>query len=316
MIYKFSQPVRYLAAAIVAGLALGLTWFMPEVKAAESSLLVLLLAVVLATWLFGWKAGLSTTALCTVGHIAITASRSTEFAPASVHLLVFLLLSLLILGLAVMRQAAEESLGNSETQLRAILENSLDPIAVSHNGIHQYVNPAYLRMFGYHDAGDLLGKSVLNVIAPDERLAIQRRVERRTCGEAVENSYETRGLRADGGNIDMEVHVSTYRLQNELLSLVILRDITGRKRALQEKEHLISELRDALSKVKLLHGLLPTCAGCHKIRNEEGEWEEMETYISEHSDVDFSHGLCPNCAKRLYPEVFDTESDPSLTNLR
>ena len=72
----------------------------------------------------------------------------------------------------------------------------------------------------------------------------------------------------------------------------------GERRA----EMLVEELRDALAEVKTLSGLLPICAGCKKIRNEEGRWEQMETYISSHSDAEFSHGLCPDCMRRLYPE--------------
>jgi hypothetical protein len=87
----------------------------------------------------------------------------------------------------------------------------------------------------------------------------------------------------------------------------MVRDITERKRALREKEMLINELREALSKVKTLGGLLPTCAGCRKIRDEDGEWHDMESYISAHSEAGFSHGLCPACAERLYPEVFGPE---------
>jgi len=302
-----SQPARFAAASAAGVIALALSWVMPQFQSDETSLVILLSAVALSTWLCGWRAGLLTTSISTAGFVVINVLRSAEFTETSIHVTVFLVLSLLILGLAILRQEAEESLGQSETQLRAILENSLDPIAVSHGGIHQYVNPAYLKMFGYRQAADLIGKSVLNVISEDERLLIQNRIERRARGETVESSYETRGLRSDGGHIDMEVHVSTYQLQGQTLSLVILRDITDRKRAMQEKEILIGELRGALSRVKTLSGLLPTCAGCRKIRDEEGEWHEMETYISEHSNAGFSHGLCPACAERLYPEVFGHE---------
>ena len=69
------------------------------------------------------------------------------------------------------------------------------------------------------------------------------------------------------------------------------------------------ELASALSKVKQLSGLLPICAGCKKIRNDLGYWEQIEAYISEHSQAEFSHGLCPECARRLYPEYADREEE-------
>jgi len=64
------------------------------------------------------------------------------------------------------------------------------------------------------------------------------------------------------------------------------------------------ELEDALSQVKQLSGMLPICASCKKIRNDTGYWEQIENYISMHSDAEFSHGLCPDCGKKLYPDFF------------
>ena len=60
---------------------------------------------------------------------------------------------------------------------------------------------------------------------------------------------------------------------------------------------------EALDKVKKLTGMLPICANCKKIRNDQGYWEQIEAYISEHSAVEFTHGLCPECATKLYPEI-------------
>ena len=82
--------------------------------------------------------------------------------------------------------------------------------------------------------------------------------------------------------------------------------LAGRTRELQEtlweQEKLTLELRDALSQVKTLSGLLPICASCKKIENDKGGWEQMEVYIRDRSEVDFSHGICPECAEKLYPE--------------
>lgn len=66
----------------------------------------------------------------------------------------------------------------------------------------------------------------------------------------------------------------------------------------------ISELEKALEEVNSLSGLLPICASCKKIRDDKGYWNQIESYISEHSEADFSHGLCPDCAIKLYPEFY------------
>jgi AmiR/NasT family two-component response regulator len=73
---------------------------------------------------------------------------------------------------------------------------------------------------------------------------------------------------------------------------------------LMELRRLNAELQDALYKVKTLSGLLPICCSCKKIRDDEGYWNQLEVYIRGHSEVEFSHGLCPECAKELYPEIF------------
>ena len=81
-----------------------------------------------------------------------------------------------------------------------------------------------------------------------------------------------------------------------------VRDITARKRAEEDRERLIVELKDALSKVRALRGMLPICSSCKKIRNDEGYWEQVETYIGDHSEAEFTHGICPDCSKKLYPQ--------------
>ena len=81
-----------------------------------------------------------------------------------------------------------------------------------------------------------------------------------------------------------------------------MRDITDRKAADAERERLIQELQDALARVKTLSGLLPVCASCRKIRDKQGAWHSLETYIRTHTEADFSHGICPDCRRKLYPE--------------
>lgn len=71
----------------------------------------------------------------------------------------------------------------------------------------------------------------------------------------------------------------------------------------QEREKLIIVLQTALSEVKTLRGFIPICAKCKKIRDDKGFWNQIESYISEHSKAEFSHNICPDCVKKLYPEL-------------
>ena len=72
----------------------------------------------------------------------------------------------------------------------------------------------------------------------------------------------------------------------------------------KEKSEAIKELHKALEEVKTLSGFLPICASCKKIRDDKGYWNQIEAYISEHSEAEFSHGICPECAQKLYPDIY------------
>ncbi len=82
----------------------------------------------------------------------------------------------------------------------------------------------------------------------------------------------------------------------------IKEDITARKQAEAERDQLILELQESVAKVKSLTGLLPICAGCKRIRDDQGYWSQVESYISEHTEATFSHGMCPDCVEKWYPE--------------
>ncbi len=83
-----------------------------------------------------------------------------------------------------------------------------------------------------------------------------------------------------------------------------IQDITERKQLESEKDALITELELALARVKKLEGFLPICSYCKKIRDDQGDWQQIETYIHERSDAEFSHGICPECLKAHYPDFY------------
>jgi len=81
----------------------------------------------------------------------------------------------------------------------------------------------------------------------------------------------------------------------------LVTEMEERKRAQEEKDAVIVELQNALAQVKTLSGLIPICASCKKIRDDQGFWKQIESYVHDHSDAEFSHGICPDCAAELYP---------------
>ena len=89
----------------------------------------------------------------------------------------------------------------------------------------------------------------------------------------------------------------------EIISAVhITRDITQRRLIQNEREILVRELKNALTRIKTLNGLIPICSTCKKIRDDKGYWNLIESYIESHSDAAFSHGICPECSDSLYGE--------------
>jgi PAS domain-containing protein len=116
-------------------------------------------------------------------------------------------------------------------------------------------------------------------------------------------SQEFRCRRADGQVRWLYEDVRVEPLRAGVRHLVgICADITERKTIEEERESLIKELREALQKVKTLSGLLPICAACKKVRDDQGYWDQIDSYVRTHSQVEFSHSICPECMDRLYPE--------------
>jgi MASE6 protein len=97
----------------------------------------------------------------------------------------------------------------------------------------------------------------------------------------------------------MEVEQSNLEKEKQELKI----QIEERKKAESEKEQVIKKLEDALDMVNKLSGFLPICSNCHKIRDDGGKWNQLEQYIRDHSEVEFSHGICPDCINKLYPDL-------------
>ncbi len=115
---------------------------------------------------------------------------------------------------------------------------------------------------------------------------------------------ETRIRAKDGTEKNLLVSSTLIRGEKGELFLSAYRDITGRKRTETEREELIRELRETFAKMNMLKGMLPICASCKRIRNDDGYWEQVEEYVKEHSEAEFSHGICPECAQKLYPKYY------------
>ena len=114
----------------------------------------------------------------------------------------------------------------------------------------------------------------------------------------------------DDHDVDIEamrLGASDYLVKDEINVQLIERSIRYsiiQKESEAEKDRLIEELKEAMQRIKTLSGLIPICASCKKIRDDRGYWKQVEAYIQEHTEAEFSHGICPECAKRLYPNYY------------
>ena len=206
--------------------------------------------------------------------------------------------------------SAEKERRISEKRFRATAESSPDAIvnADTQNRII-YWNKGAADMFGYQSS-EISGQSALILLPERYRRENSKLFEQfieQLSEDFTGRTFEAMGLRKNGEEFPLEQSLSTWQVYDQRFFTSIIRDITDRKKFEQEREKLIHELQVALAEVKTLSGLLPICASCKKIRNDKGYWTQIEGYIREHTNADFSHSLCPDCAKKLYPEEFQDD---------
>ncbi len=148
---------------------------------------------------------------------------------------------------------------------------------------------------------DMTGVEVCQRIKADEKLANTFVIL--VSGIKVSSEYQ-----ADGLNVGADGYIIKPITNKEFLARV--QSMVRIKRAedalrVKEKEQqkLIEKLQDALAEIKTLKGFIPICASCKKIRDDEGYWNQLEAYISKHTDAVFTHGICPQCAEKYKAEL-------------
>jgi PAS domain S-box-containing protein len=205
------------------------------------------------------------------------------------------------------RKRAEEALRESEDKYRQLFESESDAIFLIDNETGRILeaNTAASALYEY-SREELLGKKNSDLSAEPEET---RRVTQTT--PVIADQIVAIPLRShrkkDGTVFPVEITGRFLVWRGRPVHIAAIRDITERRRMEGERERLVLELQEALTKVKTLSGLIPICANCKKIRDDEGFWNQLESYIQEHSEAVFSHSICPECAKTLYPEIFEAD---------
>lgn len=203
------------------------------------------------------------------------------------------------------KQKTEKALQDSENKLKNIFNSSI-PICIT-NADYEIVlsNYSYKKIFGLNAPGGAPLKCYDSRPGPacetdDCPMQKVRNGEREVICEPIK-------INADGSKQYFIVTARPFFEDNGQVGGIVesFQDITDRKNAELERDILLEELKSALSKVKLLSGFLPICASCKKIRDDKGYWNQIESYIRDHSEAEFSHSICPDCAKKLYSDFMD-----------
>jgi len=199
------------------------------------------------------------------------------------------------------QKKSEALLKDREHLYRSLFENNksimllIDP----DTGALHDANPSACCFYGYtRDQLTRMNITDFNILSPEEVHAEMSRARTET-----RNHFNFRHRIADGSVRDVEVFCGPINVGGRDLLCSVIHDITERKISEREREQLIAELRQAMSEVKTLRGFIPICSSCKKIRDDKGYWNQIENYISDHSEAQFSHGICPDCMKELYPDL-------------
>lgn len=216
--------------------------------------------------------------------------------------------------MALYKHKMERKLAQSERWLATTLTSIGDAvIATDAKGAIIFMNPAAEALTNWQQA-EAIGlevAKVFNII--NEETLIPLADQAMTVIETGETLFlENHTILIAKNNRAIPIADTVAPIKDEQGNItgavLVFQDITERRQTEAEREQLISELQTALDTIEVLSGIIPICASCKKIRNDEGDWQPIELYIREHSKAEFSHGICPECAARLYPDIFNNNS--------
>ncbi len=210
------------------------------------------------------------------------------------------------------RVEAEKKLKLSEERWEFSNESTKDGLwdwDIASNKV--YFSPLWKEMFGYedHELGNSLDEWSKRV-HPDDIESVMKELERHLAGETPIYSSEHRMIHKDGSIVwilDRGKVVERDNFGKPLRAVGTHVNITEMKRLYEELERVNQELVKSMQKVSTLEGILPICSSCKRIRDDKNHWNLMEEYIQNRTKAEFSHGICPDCARKLYPEYFGSE---------
>lgn len=195
------------------------------------------------------------------------------------------------------RNKAKNEVRSNERTIHTLLNATDDAIfLIDKDGTLLTLNKALATRLS-KNTEDLLGMCVYNFLPQDLAKLRKKWIEHVIISRKPIRFEDKRN------GVWLENFIYPIFTQNAVTMLAIFsRNITARKHNEQDRENLIERLQDYIAKTKSLRGLIPICSSCKRVKGDDGYWGQLEVYISEHSDAEFSHGLCPECAKKIYPD--------------
>jgi PAS domain S-box-containing protein len=196
----------------------------------------------------------------------------------------------------------QQALLEAEERFRLMVENSQDIMTVRDADAKvRYMSPSVNRILGYTQE-QMIGTTGLELIHPEDRSAVENALNEFWKNPGARDSIQYRAKHANGTWVSLEV-VAYNLLDHPVIRGVVIngRDVSERKQEEAGKDQMIAELQQTLASIKTLTGVLSICASCKKIQ-EAGKWQQIEAYIRDRSQVEFSHTMCPECAELWYPE--------------
>lgn len=215
--------------------------------------------------------------------------------------------SLIAVGLSEALAGAKKKLVDSEVRYRKIFETTGTAMAIiEENAVISLANGQFESLSGYLKAELEHQKRWLDFVREEEQEKISAyHHTRRSAPNSVPRQYEFKFVAKN--NDERDILATVDMIPGTRQSVASFADITEFKQTLKRQSELQAELATALAKV--LSGFIPICANCKKIRDEHNHWIQIESFLSEKTAAAFSHGICPQCAQKLYSEFLPDRFD-------
>lgn len=193
-----------------------------------------------------------------------------------------------------------DKIRNSEKHYRQLLDESMDPtFSFFPDGTYRYVNKAFAKGAN-KPLADIIGRKIWDVFEKDEadkRFAVVKKVF--ATGKTEE--IEVRVPLPSGDTYYLTTAKPIVNTFGEVETVICTsKNITKRKLAEDALKEEHKKLKKAMNEIKVLSGLLPICSKCKNVRDDQGYWKQIESYLSQHTNADVTHGLCPECMDEMY----------------